>query len=72
MPDWTHLIRFRAKEDGQVHLGQLADTERDVGLDSESGRDIKAYLINGDVFNGSITEHILTVEAVSRRGNLEL
>ncbi|KAL2206007.1 hypothetical protein CC79DRAFT_1349305 [Sarocladium strictum] len=64
MPNWSHLVRFRAKEDGQIHLGQLVDTERDVGLDSVSGREIKAYLINGDAFNGSVTAHILTVEAL--------
>jgi hypothetical protein len=23
MPSWTHLIRFIAKEDHQIHIGQL-------------------------------------------------
>ncbi|TQS31658.1 hypothetical protein Golomagni_08054, partial [Golovinomyces magnicellulatus] len=61
MPAWTHLIRFKAVEDGQVHLGQLVDTSRDVGVDSVSGSTIKAYLINGDVFNGVVTDKVYTV-----------
>lgn len=64
MPNWTHLIRFRAVEDGQVHLGQLVDTSRDVGLDSFRGTPIKAYLINGDAFNGVITNNVYTVSHV--------
>ena len=65
MPAWTHLIRFVAVEDGQTHLGQLVDTSRDVGLDSINGVDIKAYLINGDVFTGTVTKDVYTVSKVS-------
>ncbi|PVH96297.1 5-carboxymethyl-2-hydroxymuconate isomerase [Periconia macrospinosa] len=61
MPPWTHLIRFVAIEDGQVHLGQLVDTSRDVGLESVNGVEIKAYLIVGDIFTGTVTDHIYTV-----------
>ncbi|CAH0051113.1 unnamed protein product [Clonostachys solani] len=62
MPDWTHLVRFIAVEDNQVHLGQLVDTSRDIGLDSVNGVEIKAYLIVGDLFNGKITPHVYTVK----------
>ncbi|KAF4336947.1 bifunctional 4-hydroxyphenylacetate degradation enzyme [Fusarium beomiforme] len=62
MSTWTHLIRFRAKEDGQVHLGQLVDTSRDVGLDCVDGVEVKAFLINGDMYNGTVTEKVLTVD----------
>lgn len=62
MPDWTHLIRFIAVEDEQIHLGQLVDTSRDVGLDSVKGVEIKAYLINGDVLSGKVTKHVYTVK----------
>ena len=65
MAKWTHLIRFLAREDGQVHLGQLVDPRRDPGLDSFNGTELKAYLINGDLHNGEVTEHVLTVERVS-------
>lgn len=58
----THIIRFIAKEDGRVHLGQLVDTSRDVGLDSVEGETIKAYEINGTIFNGDVTESQLTVQ----------
>lgn len=64
MPEWTHLIRFVALEDDQVHLGQLVDTSRDIGLDSVNGVEIKAYLITGDIFNGKVTKHIYTVKKV--------
>jgi len=62
MTSWTHLIRFVAVEDHEIHLGQLVDTSRDIGLDSFEGREIKAYLINGSIFNGEVTKHILTVK----------
>ncbi|WKT50513.1 Fumarylacetoacetase-like, C-terminal domain superfamily [Fusarium oxysporum f. sp. vasinfectum] len=62
MTNWTHLIRFRAVEDGQVHLGQLVDTSRDVGIDCLNGVEVKAFLINGDVFNGTVTQNIFTVD----------
>ncbi|PKK48221.1 hypothetical protein CI102_7855 [Trichoderma harzianum] len=62
MPNWTHLIRFRAVEDGQVHLGQVIDTSRDVGIDCLNGVEVKAFLINGDIFNGTVTDNILTVD----------
>jgi len=64
MPDWTHLIRFVAVEDDQIHLGQLVDTSRDVGLDSINGVEIKAYLITGDIFSGNVTKHTYTVKKV--------
>ncbi|KAM0513706.1 hypothetical protein ACHAPE_007532 [Trichoderma viride] len=62
MPKWTHLIRFRAVEDGQVHLGQLVDTLRDVGIDCLNGVEVKAFLINGDILNGTVTDIVLTVD----------
>ncbi|KAI1276253.1 5-carboxymethyl-2-hydroxymuconate isomerase [Xylaria sp. FL0933] len=63
MGNWTHLIRFIAKEDQQVHLGQLVDVSRDVGKDSVDGVEIKAYLIRGSIFDGKIiTGVVYTVE----------
>ena len=64
MPAWTHLIRFIAVEDSRTHIGQLVDTSRDVGLDSVSGKKIEAYLINGTIFDGEVTDQILTVKQV--------
>lgn len=58
----THIIRFVANEDGRVHLGQLADTSRDAGLDSIEGKEITAYEINGSIFNGEVTQNALTVK----------
>lgn len=65
MPNWTHLIRCRAVEDGQVHLGQVIDTSRDVGIDCMNGVEVKAFLINGDIFTGTVTNNTLTVDHVS-------
>ncbi|KLP06380.1 bifunctional 4-hydroxyphenylacetate degradation enzyme [Fusarium fujikuroi] len=62
MSSWTHLIRFKAKEDGQIHLGQLVDPTRDIGLDSVNGVEVKAFLLNGDMYNATITEQMLTVD----------
>lgn len=58
----THIIRFVAIEDGRVHLGQLADTSRDVGLDAVEGKKTTAYEINGSIFSGEVTQNILTVK----------
>ena len=62
MPAATHIIRFVANEDSRIHIGQLVDTSRDVGLDSVEGKGIKAYLINGTIFQGEVTDKIYTVK----------
>lgn len=63
--NWTHLVRFLAKEDGQVHLGQL-DAKRfpDVGLALEKGESVSAKLVAGDVFDGVVTDRSLTISQV--------
>jgi len=58
----THIIRFVANEDSRVHLGQLVDTSRDVGLDTVEGKTITAYEINGSIFDGEVTRNTLTVK----------
>ena len=62
MTKLTHIIRFIAQEDSRVHLGQPVDTTRDVGLDSFEKTEIKAYQINGTIFDGEVTEVVLTVK----------
>ncbi|KAE8154286.1 2-keto-4-pentenoate hydratase [Aspergillus avenaceus] len=59
---WTHLIRFIAAEDSQEHLGQLVDTTRDIGQDTLDGVQISAYLVNGDIFSGRVTETVFHVK----------
>lgn len=66
MAAWTHLVRFLAEEDDQIHLGQLLEPTRDVGLDSVNGYPIKAWVINGTIYNGLVSEHVLTVKKVRR------
>ncbi|TXB96582.1 hypothetical protein FocTR4_00011889 [Fusarium oxysporum f. sp. cubense] len=61
---WTHLIRFIAVDDDIVRLGQLVDVTRDVGLDSLENNPIFAYIIEGSIFNGKITDKILQVQQV--------
>lgn len=60
----THIIRFLAQEDNRIHLGQLVDATRDVGLDSYDGKEIKAYLINGSLYNPEVTKHVYTVKTL--------
>lgn len=64
--NWTHLVRFLAKEDGQVHLGQL-DAKRfpDVALALEKGESVSAKLVAGDVFDGVVTDKSLTISQVT-------
>lgn len=61
MAPWTHLIRFVAVEDNATHLGQTVDTTRDVGLDVLGSTTVKAYRVDGTLFEGDVTSHVLTV-----------
>ncbi|KAG5756131.1 hypothetical protein H9Q69_000260 [Fusarium xylarioides] len=61
--NWTHIIRFVAEEDGQVHLGQIDHaTWPDVGIAFEKGEKLQAKLIQGCVFDGAVTDRLLTVK----------
>ncbi|KAG6103233.1 hypothetical protein E4U31_002955 [Claviceps sp. LM219 group G6] len=62
-PNWTRLIRFIAREDGQVHLGEVKPTEQsDVGLAALDGPKVFAKVITGSVFDGVVTSRTLTVD----------
>lgn len=67
----THIVRFIAAEDNRVHLGQPVDTTRDIGLDTLNGIEIKVYLINGTIFSGEVTGHVLTVKQLLSPVSLE-
>ncbi|ETI27434.1 hypothetical protein G647_09624 [Cladophialophora carrionii CBS 160.54] len=56
MAPWTHLLRFLAEEDGQVHLGQV-DSKKwpDVGLAIYNGERVDVKLVTGSVFDGVVT-----------------
>lgn len=63
--NWTHLVRFIAKEDGQVHLGQVdAKAIPDVGLALFDGKEVTVKEVTGDIFSGRVTAKTLTVERV--------
>jgi hypothetical protein len=64
MPAWTHLIRFIAVEDGQIHLGQPVDTARDIGEDCFNGIPVKVFRIEGSIYAGDVTEEVLHVQRV--------
>ncbi|KAK6440386.1 hypothetical protein LTR95_003393 [Oleoguttula sp. CCFEE 5521] len=60
---WTHLIRFIAKEDGLVHIGQIdAQAFPDVGLSAVHGDSIVARVVTGSVFDGVVTDQELHVD----------
>jgi len=53
---WTHLVRFLAEEDGQIHLGQVNHEKwPDVGLAAYNGEKVDVRLINGSIFDGTVT-----------------
>ncbi|KAJ0333490.1 hypothetical protein COL5a_001198 [Colletotrichum fioriniae] len=62
-PSWTHLVRFVAEEDNEIHLGQVdASQYPDVGLATLEGRKVKAKVVIGDVFDGRVTEDVLHIK----------
>lgn len=64
MTPWTHLVRFVAVEDDQVHLGQLVDTSRDVGRDTVDGEEVAVFVVDGTIFDGRVTREVLHVKQV--------
>ncbi|PTB51416.1 hypothetical protein M431DRAFT_498667 [Trichoderma harzianum CBS 226.95] len=61
--NWTHLIRFIADEDNQIHLGQVdPSVNPDVGLDTYNGKRVQARLIVGSAFDSTVTDKIMTVK----------
>jgi hypothetical protein len=66
--NWTHLVRFIAEEDGQIHLGQVdAKKWADIGLATTSGQKVEAKLVKGSVFDGVVVDktlHIAQVRAI--------
>ncbi|KAJ5806094.1 uncharacterized protein N7503_003696 [Penicillium pulvis] len=64
-PTWTHLIRFIADEDGQVHIGQVNETQfPDVGLSILNGEKVTAKEIKGSIFDGVVQDKVLTVARI--------
>jgi hypothetical protein len=64
-PSWTHLIRFVAEETGQIHLGQIdANEYPDLGIASVEGKTIRAKEVTGSIFDGVVTDKVLTVKQV--------
>ena len=61
MARWTHLIRFISVEDRCIHVGQPVDTSQDIGLDIRNGVQPRAYLVNGSMFGGDVTDVVMTV-----------
>jgi hypothetical protein len=66
-PSWTHLLRFLAEEDGQIHLGQV-DSKKwaDVGLAIYNGDRVDVKLVTGTVFDGAVTNTTMHISKVWR------
>ncbi|ERT01684.1 fumarylacetoacetate hydrolase [Sporothrix schenckii 1099-18] len=62
-PNWTHLVRFLAQEDGQEHLGQIDNKKvPDLGLALDNGETVTAQVVEGDVFDGQVNaDRVLTI-----------
>jgi hypothetical protein len=61
---WSRLVRFEAEEDGLVHLGELSSAE-DVGLALQDSKEVTANLVDGCVFDGVVTDKMMTIAKVS-------
>ncbi|KAL6890004.1 hypothetical protein GGI43DRAFT_425670 [Trichoderma evansii] len=61
-PPWTRLIRFVAEEDGHIHLGQVDANIPDIGIATFEGTPISAKLIEGSLYNGVVSDTVMTVK----------
>lgn len=64
---WTRLIRFKAKETGDIHLGEPVDERVDVGLALKKGETVLAKeLLASSILDTSATfgDRVLTVAAL--------
>ena len=57
-------MRYVSK-DGNIRLGQPVDLAQDVGLAAAGGHTFKVNVIQGDVFNGTVSSEEDTAEKVS-------
>lgn len=64
MSSWTRLVRFE-DESGDIRLGQPVDESQDVGLACAAGEPVQVKLIDGDLFDGIVTEQTSTIKKVS-------
>ena len=65
-PTWTHLVRFIAEEDSQIHFGNVDVSKYlDVGLSIFKGEKVAANLVTGSAFSGTVTEKVMHVKQVS-------
>jgi len=59
---WTHLVRFIAEEDGQIHLGQINVSKYpDVGLSHFRGEEIEVKVIHGSIYDGVVKGETLHI-----------
>lgn len=68
---WTHLVRFIAEEDNQIHLGNVdASKYPDVGLSTFKGEKVAVSLVAGSAFYGTVTDKVMHVKQVGSRHKL--
>lgn len=62
---WTHLVRFIAEEDHQIHLGNIdALKYPDIGLSTFKGEKVPVNLVTGSAFSGTVTEKVMHISRV--------
>lgn len=60
---WTRCVRFIAKETKQIHLGQPLSTG-DIAVALEKGTVVQAKEIDGTIYDGKVTDKVLTVDKI--------
>lgn len=63
MSAWTRLVRFE-DDAGDVRLGQPADNDEDIGLAVASGKPVDVFLIQGDIYTGTVTNKKVRVKSL--------
>jgi hypothetical protein len=70
MPSWSRFVRFRDSQ-GTVRLGQPVDETIDVGLAVAKGKKVEVYVIEGDAFDGKVTQEKAVIAEVRELSSFE-
>jgi hypothetical protein len=61
---WKRVVRFRDVATLEELLGEPVDPRVDVGLAVSRGEPVEVFLIEGDIFDGRVTDRKAVIKEV--------